>query len=169
MEPYTETEFIDALEFEAGHNLELATKLFSKRIIKLSMNTSRVKDVVVGNTYTGKYGEMINHTYTMEDGIVLQASHKKANPISVGEEVEYEITRIDEKYGNSGKVSKPKPAYSGGGKNNFSQVGVTVGNAINNAALLAAHGQIKVEEMRKYVEGFINTAIDMQAKYKDKF
>lgn len=133
------------------------------------METSKVKQVVVGNSYTGKYGEMINHTYTMEDGTVIQASHKKANPISVGEEVEYEITRTDEKYGNSGKVSKPKAAFGGGGGGKYNSVGQVVGMSLNNATLCYCHGKIEKEEIASFAERIVKAAKALQDKYNGQF
>jgi len=129
------------------------------------MNTSRVKQVVVGNSYEGKYGTMINHTYTMEDGTVLQASHKKASPIAVGEEVEYEIIRTDEKYGHSGKVSKPKPAFGGGGGSKYNSVGATVGAALNNAVSMYIHDKIEKKKIPAVADWLVGEAKKLEKKH----
>lgn len=133
------------------------------------MKTSSVKEVVVGNSYEGKYGTMINHTYTMEDGTVIQASHKKASPIAVGETVEYEIIRTDEKYGHSGKVSKPKPAFGGGGGGKYSSVGQVVGMSLNNATLAYCHGKIEEKDIASFADRIVKAAKALQSKYDGQF
>jgi hypothetical protein len=72
-------------------------------------NISKVKAVAGQGHFDGKFGRMFKFEYTMEDGAVLQANHKTAESFfAVGSEVEYDITRTHETYGNSGKVGKPQ-------------------------------------------------------------
>lgn len=133
---------------------------------------SKVKSVVVGKEWTSKHGATFyNHDYEFEDGVKLQASHKTENPFKQGDEVEYEIKSTDETYGNKGSVKKPDDGggFGGGRRGGYSDVGVTVGNALNNASLLAAHGKIEMSDLPAVAERIIKTAIDLKNKYKDQF
>lgn len=81
------------------------------------MKTSKIKSVSDKNvgTWDSPNGMFYKFKYTFEDGESLTAQHKTDAPkFRVGEEVEYEIKRTHEHYGNSGKVSKPNSF--GGGK-----------------------------------------------------
>lgn len=79
----------------------------------MKKGTSKVVSVEVQGTYEGQHGTMINHKYTLEDGTVIQAAHKKEKPINIGENVEYEVLRTHEKYGDSGSVKKPNDFKKG--------------------------------------------------------
>ena len=79
----------------------------------MKKGTSKVVSVEVQGTYEGQHGTMINHKYALEDGTVIQAAHKKEKPINIGENVEYEVLRTHEKYGDSGSVKKPNDFKKG--------------------------------------------------------
>ena len=69
---------------------------------------SKVTAVQGAGTWESKYGLMYSFEYTFEDGVSLKANHKTEDgAFKIGDEVEYEITKVTE-YGNNGKVSKPK-------------------------------------------------------------
>jgi len=77
---------------------------------------SKVKAVQGAGHFDGKFGRMYKFEYEMEDGKCLQANHKTEDGFfSVGSEVEYDITRTHEQYGNSGKVGKPQDENQNGG------------------------------------------------------
>lgn len=80
------------------------------------MEISKVKSVVVGNSYTNQHGEMFNHNYLLTDGQKIQASHKTQLPIKEGEEVEYEVKRSHPTYGDSGTVKKVSNDFGKGKK-----------------------------------------------------
>lgn len=131
------------------------------------MKVSKVKSVTVGETYTGKYGEMINHNYEMEDGQKIQAAHKTANPIKVGETVEYEVKRTHEVYGDSGSVSKPKEPFQGGKRKPITTsykdvLGMVRSNAIHAMVVVnSAYNQERITsanlpEIEKFTIGDIN-------------
>ena len=79
---------------------------------------TKVKSVQQDGTWQGKDGTMFyKHEYQFEDGVVMQASHKKVSPFNVGDEVEYVIKKDDPTYGKSGTVGKPQEGgYSSGYK-----------------------------------------------------
>jgi hypothetical protein len=79
------------------------------------MKAAKVDKVETGKTWTKDGVEYITHTYTLSDGQVIQANHKTEKPINIGEEVEYEVKRTHEKYGDSGTVKKPNDFKKGGG------------------------------------------------------
>ncbi len=80
------------------------------------MKTAKVEKVSVGSSWEKGDATFITHTYTLSDGQVIQASHKTEKPIAIGEEVEYEVKRTHEKYGDSGTVKKPNDFKKGGYK-----------------------------------------------------
>lgn len=70
---------------------------------------TKVTSVQGNGTWEGQHGVMYKFDYEFEDGNGLQAMHKtKENAFKVGDTVEYEVTRINNEYGSSGKVYKPK-------------------------------------------------------------
>ena len=101
------------------------------------MKTSKVKTVVGDGTWAGHDGTTFyKFIYTMEDGTVLQASHKSENnALEPGDPCEYDIKRTHATYGNSGSVRKPKEQPSGG---HGSLIGIKVGHALNCASVLLA-------------------------------
>ncbi len=84
---------------------------------------SKVKTVQGSGTFenangvdlgNGKIG-FFKFEYTFEDGESLTANHK-GESFKVGDEVEYEIVKKHDQYGNSGRVKKPQQQpYNGGG------------------------------------------------------
>lgn len=87
---------------------------------------SKIKSIQGAGTYenangvdlgNGKVG-FFTFEYEFEEGVTLKANHKGQSPFKVGDEVEYEIKRSHETYGNSGTVKKPDTGggYSGGNK-----------------------------------------------------
>lgn len=77
---------------------------------------AKVESVETGNTWEKDGETYITHTYVLSDGQSIQANHKTEKPINVGEEVEYEVKRKHEKYGDSGTVKKPNDFKRGGYK-----------------------------------------------------
>jgi hypothetical protein len=130
------------------------------------MKTSKVKSVTVGSQWTSKHGDvMFNHEYTFEDGASLQASHKSENPFKVGDDVEYEITQTDEKFGDKGKVKKPDTGFKGGGGYKPDTVGITVGACINKAVDMYIAG--KLDDVKK-IEPFAKWLAEMSFKLKEE-
>lgn len=62
-----------------------------------------------GKQWTSKQGkDMFPFEYTFEDRVVLKANHTtEKSPFNIGDEVEYEIKKSSEEYGNEGRVLKP--------------------------------------------------------------
>jgi len=78
---------------------------------------SKVKSVQASGTWNSQDGTLYyKFDYTFEDGVSMNASHKTNKSFEAGDEVEYEIKRTHETYGNSGTVSKPN-TFQKGGKN----------------------------------------------------
>ena len=74
---------------------------------------SKVKSVQASGTWNSKDGKLYyKFEYEMEDGKVMTASHTSEKHLTIGEEVEYEITKTNE-YGNYGKVYKVS-TFNGG-------------------------------------------------------
>lgn len=70
---------------------------------------TKVKEVIQEGTWNSNQGDlMYKHTYTFEDGVIMQASHKSVTPFPVGSEVDYEVKKNDPTYGKSGSVKKPQ-------------------------------------------------------------
>lgn len=98
-----------------------------KTEIMADMKKSKVQSVIPTGTFKSDYGTDLGDgtkgfykfEYLMEDGAVVNASHKsKEAPFKPGDEVEYTITNAEY---NNGKVSKPEEKKfqrkSGGGSN----------------------------------------------------
>ena len=83
--------------------------------------------------------------------------------------MEYEITRTDEKYGNSGKVSKPKAAFGGGGGRSYNSTGQVVGMALNNATLAYCHDKVSKDGIANFADRIIKAAKMLQEKYDGQF
>lgn len=77
------------------------------------MTNSKVKSVEVTGDWEKDGKVYYRHQYTMEDGKEIQANHTSKLPFAVGVEVEYEVTRTHEKYGDSGKVKNPNDFKKG--------------------------------------------------------
>jgi hypothetical protein len=107
--------------------------------------TSKVKSVTANGTWDSQYGTLFTYEYTMEDGVTLQANHKKQEPYAVGTEVAYVVKR-DGQYGKSGKVYLPKTITPEGvardtqhfkGDDNLK--GIKIGHSISNGVVLFNH------------------------------
>lgn len=129
------------------------------------MSRSRVKSVSVSGSWEKDGTTYHNHQYEMEDGHKIQASHKTSLPFNVGDEIEYEVRRTHEKYGDQGTVKKPNDFKGGGYKPDT--VGITVGNALNNVSLLIAHGKLELKDLERDAERFVNVALTLKEKFKD--
>lgn len=132
------------------------------------MKHSKVKAVTLGKEWTSKHGgTFYNHTYQLEDGTTLQASHKTELPFNVGDEVEYEITSTDEQYGNKGKVKKPDTGggFNRGGGYKPDTVGITVGACLNLAVGMYNAG--KFDDLAK-IESTADWLIEMSFRLKNK-
>lgn len=77
------------------------------------MKTAKVENVEVGRSWEKDGTTYITHTYTLSDGQKIQANHKTEKPIAIGEDVEYNVQRTHEKYGDSGTVKKPNDFKKG--------------------------------------------------------
>jgi len=91
-----------------------------------------VNGVDLGNGKKGYY----KFEYEFEDGVTLTANHKTAQPkFPIGSEVEYEIVRTHEVYGNSGRVKKPESNnFNSGNSDNLK--GIKIGHALNCASVI---------------------------------
>jgi hypothetical protein len=133
--------------------------------------TSKVKTVAVGIPFKSEYGnengELIPHTYEMEDGASFHANHKSEEPFKAGDEVEYEITGKDKKDNNKGKVGKPSN-FGGGGskKGGYDTLGQQIGNCISNACMLAAHGKIEMKNLEATVHRLMDIGNSTRNKYE---
>lgn len=130
------------------------------------MGLSKVKNVQGKGTWESLNGTMYQFIYEMEDGAKLQANHKtQGGAFAVGTEVEYEITRTHEKFGDSGKVRKPNSGNfnSGGGK--FDTTGVEVGHAISNGVQIAVAKHGAATELQ-HIESYARKILGLSAKMK---
>jgi len=80
----------------------------------MKKGNSKVTTVEVGKTWESNGNTFITHNYVLEDDTKIQANHKSEKPIAIGEEVEYEVKRTHETYGDSGSVKKPGDFKPGG-------------------------------------------------------
>ena len=86
------------------------------------MKTSIIKSIEPRGSWESKYGTMYTFKVSFEDGQTLEANSKSEQPpYKVGDEMAYQITDDNEKFGAKGKVMKPdqQQGYtpSGGGGN----------------------------------------------------
>lgn len=83
------------------------------------MVKSKIKSIQGNGTWESKHGLMYSNIVEMEDGTVLKANAKTAEPpYKVGDEVEYHVSG-ENSYGKWGKVKLPEQEqqstkYSGG-------------------------------------------------------
>jgi hypothetical protein len=71
--------------------------------------TSKIKAIVPNGNWNGKYGTMYSFKVTFEDGVTIEANSKTDQPpYKVGDEMSYEITNDDPKFGAKGRVFKPE-------------------------------------------------------------
>lgn len=69
--------------------------------------TSKIKAITPNGNWTGKYGTMYSFKVTFEDGVTIEANSKTDQPpYRVGDEMSYEITNDDPKFGAKGRVFK---------------------------------------------------------------
>ncbi len=134
------------------------------------MKTSKVKSVQGNGTWESQSGTMYQFIYEMEDGAKLQANHKsQEGAFEVGSEVEYEITRTHEKFGDSGRVRKPNSGSFGGsfggGKREFDTTGVEVGHAISNGVQIAVAKHGAATELQ-HIESYARKILALSAKMK---
>lgn len=87
------------------------------------MSVTKVKSVQGNGTWINDNGVDLgdgtkgfySFVYEMEDGTVIKANHKQAQPYAEGAEVEYEIRGSNE-HGSWGKVGKVKDSQYSGSK-----------------------------------------------------
>ena len=71
--------------------------------------TSKIKAITANGNWTGKYGTMYSFKVTFEDGVAIEANSKTDQPpYKVGDEMSYEVTNDDPKFGAKGRVFKPE-------------------------------------------------------------
>lgn len=69
---------------------------------------SKIKQIVPLNPWDSKYGKMYSFRVTFEDGVTIEANSKtETPPYGVGDEMNYEITNDDPKFGVKGRINKP--------------------------------------------------------------
>lgn len=103
--------------------------------------------------------------YTFDDGVEVTAQHQKDEPkFAIGDEVEYNITR-ENQYGKLASVSKPKPAFGGGGGSKYNSVGATVGAALNNAVSMFIHDKIEKGQIPAVADWLVGEAKKLEKKY----
>ena len=131
------------------------------------MGLSKVKNVQGNGTWESQNGTMYQFIYEMEDGAKLQANHKsQGGAFAVGTEVEYEITRTHEKFGDSGKVRKPNSGnFNSGGRKEFDTTGVEVGHAISNGVQIAVAKHGAATELQ-HIESYARKILGLSAKMK---
>jgi hypothetical protein len=70
--------------------------------------TSKIKAIIPNGNWTGRHGTMYSFKVTFEDGVTIEANSKTDQPpYKVGDEMKYEITNDDPKFGAKGRVFKP--------------------------------------------------------------
>ena len=133
---------------------------------------TKVKSVQQDGTWNAKQDNalMYRHEYAMEDGTIMQASHKTQMPFPVGAEVEYEVTRTHETYGKSGSVKKPNDFQKSGG---YDVKGVEVGHAVNNAVNMICAGVELVDNelyrnKREQIIGYAEEILAISDELKSK-
>lgn len=133
--------------------------------------TSKVKAVTLGNEWTSKHGgTFYNHTYQLEDGTTLQASHKTQMPFKEGDEVEYEITSTDEQYGNKGKIKKPDSGGGfsrGGGGYKPDTLGIAIGQGMNLAVEMYCADKIQKEQIEATVKWFAELSYKLRGELSE--
>lgn len=66
----------------------------------------KIKSIKPAGSFDSQHGTLYKSVYEFEDGTVLTANHKtEVSKYKAGDEVEYEVTKDDPKWGKSGKVS----------------------------------------------------------------
>lgn len=73
---------------------------------------SKVTSVNGSGTYDSSYGLLYKFEYTLENGLILTANHKKETPFAVGAEVEYEVKGDNERTGKWGSIKKPNSTFT---------------------------------------------------------
>ncbi|HKK12410.1 MAG TPA: hypothetical protein VJ945_06235 [Flavobacteriaceae bacterium] len=115
--------------------------------------TSKVKKVQANGTWNSNDGTLYyKYDYEMEDGTALQAMHKSQRPFGIGDDVDYEVTRTHEIYGNSGKVSKPNEFQKGG----FKKSGGNGSFALSYAKDLVVADKIDIKQILETADKFKN-------------
>jgi hypothetical protein len=130
--------------------------------------TSKVKSVTANGTWDSQYGTLFTYEYTMEDGVTLQANHKKQEPYAVGTEVAYVVKR-DGQYGKSGKVYLPKTITPEGvardtqhfkGDDNLK--GIKIGHALTNAvSLVCALGNVDGQDLKQSIRTYADLVMQI--------
>ena len=70
--------------------------------------TSKIQSIVPNGNWSSKYGTMYSFKVGFEDGVTLEVNSKSEQPpYKVGDEMSYEITNDDPKFGAKGRVFKP--------------------------------------------------------------
>lgn len=116
---------------------------------------SKVKKVDYQGVFNSNYGDLFKYRYEMEDGMVINANHKKQEPIPIGTEVEYVVkgdTSQGEKYGN---VGKPKNGFKAGNGKSGSQGSFALSYAKDLAIAHINQGkEFKTGEIIKVADAF---------------
>lgn len=84
----------------------------------METRVSIVKNVTGNGTWESNHGLLYSFIYEMEDGAIFKANHKTQNPLELGQEAEYTITKQNAQYGDQGKIKKYNPQYAGKSFNN---------------------------------------------------
>ena len=70
--------------------------------------TSKIQSILPNGNWSSKYGTMYSFKVGFEDGVTLEVNSKSEQPpYKVGDEMSYEITNDDPKFGAKGRVFKP--------------------------------------------------------------
>ena len=138
------------------------------------MPISTISSITPKGSFESKFGTMYSFIYVFADGTSGEASHKTANPpFAVGQHAEYTVTgefkgvaklKVQRPQ-DGGAITQPQPTTLAGGVPattvpgvHSTYLGVTVGMALNNAALdaraIAGAGNMDLSD-DKALSGFI--------------
>lgn len=109
----------------------------------MEIKKSKIQKVEMLQEWSNSYGVFHPHKCTFENGDIAITNKKEVNALTVGQEIQYQITGQDNAGNNKFKEIQEEKSYSGGGKSDKVQTYI-----IRQSSLTRAIEHLKEKEQK---------------------
>lgn len=120
--------------------------------------------------WKGPNGTVNYHEVTFEEGEKpWQIGAKEKNPsfLEAGKTLNFEVKDMAKRSIKRVQADAPVSGGQSSGSG-YSQVGVTVGAALNQAVTLVSHGVVEFKDLKKTAHRLVEVAFELKEEFKDR-
>lgn len=122
--------------------------------------------------WNGPNGVLYYHDVTFAEGEKpWSIGTKEKDPMFLlpGQNLDFEVKDAAKRSIKRVKLDTPVSQQSGSGggsSGRYNPIGQIVGASVNNAVLLAAHGKIHMDDLRKTAKGLVEFSLELQKSFE---